>query len=144
MDFSKALKQLFEITALKKSALADEIGYDVSYVSHWISGTKKPSFKNNPELPNQIANFFVVRCDPTHRRALCQMLKIDVESDSSLVSQAILKRIGGRTPSGFIKTPRWSILIVTTSGRRRELRVWSRNNLKWAMWFCIRFRLCRI
>ncbi len=103
MDFSKALKQLFEITALKKSALADEIGYDVSYVSHWISGTKKPSFKNNPELPNQIANFFVVRCDPTHRRALCQMLKIDVESDSSLVSQAILKRIGGRTPSGFIK-----------------------------------------
>lgn len=103
MDFSKALKQLFEITALKKSALADEIGYDVSYVSHWISGTKKPSFKNNPALPNQIADFFVLHSDISHRRALCQMLKIDVESDASQIHQAILNQIGSKPAAGFIK-----------------------------------------
>ena len=42
--FSNLLEHLMNIAELKNSILANELGYDVSYISKWLSG-QLPSAK---------------------------------------------------------------------------------------------------
>lgn len=46
MEFGKTIEKLIYFLGEKNYSLARELGYDVSYLSKWISGTMFPTFKN--------------------------------------------------------------------------------------------------
>lgn len=59
--FGKSLRSYLENNSIKESELADELGYDATYISKWINGSKLPSPRNADRLIRQMADFFVKR-----------------------------------------------------------------------------------
>lgn len=45
MTFGQTLKQVLAISGLRASYLANDLGYDDSYISRWLSGQKLPSLR---------------------------------------------------------------------------------------------------
>lgn len=58
-DFGKLLDRLILISNQKNYALANALGYDVSYISKWINGSMLPASKNCNHVCRSIANFIV-------------------------------------------------------------------------------------
>ncbi|MDQ0203506.1 helix-turn-helix domain-containing protein [Pectinatus haikarae] len=56
-NFSQTLKHLTKFSGIKLSALADFIGYDVSYLSKWCNGINHPSPKYITRINRRIATF---------------------------------------------------------------------------------------
>ncbi|MCD8125408.1 MAG: hypothetical protein LUE23_10370 [Lachnospiraceae bacterium] len=73
---------------LKVGSLASSLGYDISYVSKWISGAKLPSMKNNDALMRNIACFFTANATPEGKEAMeAQFFQgIPVEDEQALES----------------------------------------------------------
>ena len=46
MEFGKNIEKLIQFSGQKNYSLAKELGYDVSYISKWISGAMLPASKN--------------------------------------------------------------------------------------------------
>ncbi len=59
MTFGYLLEQLIHLSKQKKSILAKELGYDVSYISKWTSGKNLPIHKNINYICETIAKFIV-------------------------------------------------------------------------------------
>lgn len=57
--FSSLLEQLMEIAELKNYTLANELQYDVSYISKWVSGRMLPSAKTNKAVLQGISQCLV-------------------------------------------------------------------------------------
>ncbi len=55
--FSPTLKHLIKFSGTKLSALANYIGYDISYISKWCKGTNQPSRKRISHINSRIAEF---------------------------------------------------------------------------------------
>lgn len=55
MDFGKLLEKLLHASAQKNYALAAELGYDVSYISKWITKSMLPANKNVNVICESIA-----------------------------------------------------------------------------------------
>jgi len=53
--FGEILRTLLNAAGIKRSQLANCLGYDISYVSRWINGQKLPSLKNDYRLFEKIA-----------------------------------------------------------------------------------------
>lgn len=51
-DYAEGLKELLEFVNIRYSVLSKEIGYDLSYVSKWVTGARLPAAKN-VDLINQ-------------------------------------------------------------------------------------------
>ena len=43
MEFGKNIEKLIQFSGQKNYSLAKELGYDVSYISKWISGERLPA-----------------------------------------------------------------------------------------------------
>lgn len=56
-NFSQTLKHLIKFSSIKLSALADFIGYDVSYLSKWCNNINRPSPKYIARVNHRIAEF---------------------------------------------------------------------------------------
>ena len=50
ITFGRLLEKLLDLSNQKKSALAKVLGYDVSYISKWISGKNLPTQKSMSDV----------------------------------------------------------------------------------------------
>lgn len=57
--FSSLLERLMEIAEIKNYTLANELQYDVSYISKWVSGRMLPSAKNDKAVLHGISNCLI-------------------------------------------------------------------------------------
>jgi len=57
-DYGRLLKNLIDATGTKLSLVAETVGYDVSYVSKWCSGSKLPSKRSLPEINAVLGELF--------------------------------------------------------------------------------------
>ena len=57
--FSKLLSSLMEIAELKNYILANELQYDVSYISKWINGQMLPGAKTEKTVVQGISRCLV-------------------------------------------------------------------------------------
>lgn len=55
MGFGIELRQVLNICHIKMTSLANCLGYDISYISKWISGTKSPAEGSIEVISSKIA-----------------------------------------------------------------------------------------
>lgn len=67
MRFGDIIRQLLNICHIKMTALSFYLGYDVSYISKWISGTKYPTYESIERICDGIAQYC---CDNSSEQAL--------------------------------------------------------------------------
>ena len=60
--FSKLLKHLMSVAEVKNYTLAQELQYDVSYISKWTSGQMIPSEKYEKKILKGISECIVKGC----------------------------------------------------------------------------------
>ena len=95
MTFGQTLKQALNAGGVRISALAGELGYDVSYISRWTSDKKLPSLKTNDELFSKIARFIVCSCSASDMLTLTKNLGLsaDAVSDAVLAQQELAGKL---------------------------------------------------
>lgn len=86
--FGKILRAQVEKAGIKESELANALGYDPTYISKWMNGSKLPSAKNAERIIGQIADFLSretagVFDRETERRNVCRELKAAYDCDGS-------------------------------------------------------------
>lgn len=79
MDFGKLLEKLLHASAQKNYALAAELGYDVSYISKWITKSMLPANKNVNVICESIAQFIASSLTSLAAQQLCVFF--DLPSD---------------------------------------------------------------
>ena len=57
MGFGIELRQVLNICHIKMTSLANCLGYDISYISKWISGTKSPAEGSIEVISSKIAGY---------------------------------------------------------------------------------------
>lgn len=55
--YAVLLKNILRYAHIKYGALADALGYDISYISKWINGIRLPTAKNIDSLNQNIAHY---------------------------------------------------------------------------------------
>ena len=56
--YGTLLKKLINFSGSKLSTVAEEVGYDVSYISKWCNKAKLPAAKMAPNINRTLANHF--------------------------------------------------------------------------------------
>lgn len=79
--FSSLLEQLISIVDLKNSTLAQELQYDVSYISKWISGRMLPAEKSSEKVFEGISQCIIGSLTDKSRTELCQRYQVDTDED---------------------------------------------------------------
>ena len=91
--FGRSLRGQMEKAGVKESELAAILGYDATYISKWINGSKLPSQRNAERVIEQMVNYLIQRmkvADETDREELRQdgmkELHLAYGSDSSYLA----------------------------------------------------------
>lgn len=79
MKFGQLLEKLLYLSNQKKSTLARELGYDVSYISKWINAKNLPTQKNIAMICKTTAEFIVRSLTPTSMQELIDYFEIDTD-----------------------------------------------------------------
>lgn len=83
MEFGKNIEKLIQFSGQKNYSLAKELGYDVSYISKWISGTMLPASKNIKNICEKTAKFVVDNATEIHKCEILAYYKLDINKYSS-------------------------------------------------------------
>ncbi|MDD6514068.1 MAG: hypothetical protein PUG45_01205, partial [bacterium] len=75
--FSKLLNNLMTEAELKNNTLAQELQYDVSYISKWVSGRMIPAEKSSRKILNGISQCIVNNASEAGRRSLMENYQVD-------------------------------------------------------------------
>lgn len=75
--FSRLLKYLLSVADVKNYALAQELQYDVSYISKWTSGQMLPSEKYEKKILEKISSYIVDECSADVRKKLISEYQVD-------------------------------------------------------------------
>lgn len=88
MTFGQLLEKLLYLSNQKKSVLAKELGYDISYISKWVNGKNLPTQKNISNICKIASEFIVNSLNELSRQELKQYFEIDTEikNDNELKS----------------------------------------------------------
>lgn len=70
MSFGSDLRQVLNACHIKMTSIANHLGYDTSYVSKWISGTKSPAEGNIEQICEGIAKYSCGGASEKELRAL--------------------------------------------------------------------------
>ena len=62
-NYNLALKKIIKFTKSKSVDLAKAIGYDVSYISKWKSGSKLPSSRSVQTINSALGAYFAKRLE---------------------------------------------------------------------------------
>lgn len=90
MTFGKALRKFMNCADMKQTQLADHLGYDVSYISRWLSDAKLPSARSSSSLFKSIIRFLLKDCSDDCRNAVCKAFAINPAlSDEAFESRCI-------------------------------------------------------
>ena len=79
--FSRLLDSLMADAELKNCVLANELQYDVSYISKWISGRMIPSEKSADKILEGISRTLVESCSETGKQKLLNDYQVVSEAD---------------------------------------------------------------
>lgn len=74
MTFSEAIRQLQAIYSIKLGSLSDALGYDISYLSKWLSGAKLPSLRSAETICERIAAYVYALGDDGNMKAAASCL----------------------------------------------------------------------
>lgn len=74
MTFSEAIRQLQAIYNIKLGSLSDALGYDISYLSKWLSGAKLPSLRSAETICERIAAYVYALGDDGNMKAAASCL----------------------------------------------------------------------
>lgn len=88
--FGKLLKHLMAAAELKYYTLAQELQYDVSYISKWTGGQMLPAEKYAPKILEGISNCIVLRCSSEAAERLMEDYQVNTLDD---LKQAILDNL---------------------------------------------------
>lgn len=116
MTFGEVLRLLLEANEIKQTQLAAFLGYDVSYISKWIGGSKLPSVKNNSTLFLRIAKFISDELTESGREELERVLLPYYPKEGTDFSQwiaGILLDVCAQSPA--IKRPAMTSPLVLNS-----------------------------
>ena len=83
MEFGKNIEKLIQFSGQKNYSLAKELGYDVSYISKWISGAMLPASKNIKNICEKTAKFVVDNATEIHKCEILAYYKLDINKYSS-------------------------------------------------------------
>lgn len=83
MEFGKNIEKLIQFSGQKNYSLAKELGYDVSYISKWISGAMLPASKNIKNICEKTAKFVVDNATEIHTCEILAYYKLDINKYSS-------------------------------------------------------------
>lgn len=88
MTFGQLLEKLLYLSNQKKSILAKELGYDISYISKWVNGKNLPTQKNISNICKLSSEFIVSSLSESSRAELKQYFEIEneIKDDSELKS----------------------------------------------------------
>lgn len=79
--FSRLLKHLMTVAGIKNYALAQELKYDVSYISKWTGGQMIPSEKYASKILKGISECIVTQCGAEAATGLMQEYQVENKSD---------------------------------------------------------------
>jgi len=97
ITFGETLSELLAISNVKVSQLADDLGYDISYISRWLHGTKLPSVKGRSPLFDKISKYLISGCSPEQKSEICRHL--DLKTD--LPDESLEKEIASALTDGY-------------------------------------------
>ncbi len=80
MEFGKIVEKLIYFSGQKNYSLAKELGYDVSYISKWISGTMLPASKNIKIICDKIAYFIIDNTNESSKKEIIEYFNINMET----------------------------------------------------------------
>lgn len=103
MMFGELLGKLLYLSNQKKSSLAKELGYDISYISKWINSKNLPSPKNASKICKDISNFIVDSLTESTADDIIQYFEFEIESPSQ-TREFLLKNIEKYLKSSYIET----------------------------------------
>ena len=83
MEFGDALKKILELHDIKMYNLASYLGYDASYISKWVTGSKLPPIKNVKKITRAIAEFCADQGTPVQKKEFLAFLQIDIDDTNS-------------------------------------------------------------
>lgn len=86
-NFGEIIHKLLDITCEKNFRLANYLGYDVTYISKWINGSKLPSQKNITEIIDGICQFFMDNINESSLRQLCYDFELINNSKESVKNE---------------------------------------------------------
>ena len=92
ITFGKLLEKLLHLSNQKKSSLAKALGYDVSYISKWITGKNLPTQKNISDVCKITSEFIVDSLNMSHMQELKNYFEIDKDVESNAVLAQYLER----------------------------------------------------
>lgn len=92
ITFGKLLEKLLHLSNQKKSALAKVLGYDVSYISKWITGKNLPTQKSISDVCKITSEFIVDSLNISHMQELKNYFEIDEDVASNTVLAQYLER----------------------------------------------------
>ena len=93
ITFGNILENLLYISNQKKSALANKLGYDVSYINKWISSKNLPSSKRINVICREIAEFIIDSLTDITRGSLINYFEIDDDSDEEYLINYIEEKL---------------------------------------------------
>lgn len=88
MEFGKNIEKLIQFSGQKNYSLAKELGYDVSYISKWISGAMLPAAKNINNICDKTASFIIDNATEISKREILEYYKLDIDkydTDESII-----------------------------------------------------------
>lgn len=88
--FSKLLKHLMSAAEVKNYTLAQELQYDVSYISKWTGGQMIPSEKYASKILKGISECIVMRCSDEAAEGLMEEYRVD---SREYLKQAVLDNL---------------------------------------------------
>lgn len=92
ITFGKLIEKLLYLSNQKKSALAKALGYDVSYISKWITGKNLPTQKSISDICKTTSEFIVDSLNMSYMQELKNYFEIDEDIESNAVLVQYLER----------------------------------------------------
>ena len=92
IKFGNLLEQLLNLSNQKKSALAKELGYDVSYISKWIKKKNLPTQKSISDVCKITSKFIVDSLSISNMQELKNYFEIDEGLESNRILAEYLEQ----------------------------------------------------
>ena len=101
LNFGQMLKELVSVSGIRITHLANELGYDSSYLSRWLSGAKTPSLRNNSNLFSKISDAIICCSSNTGLEALLQKYGCAEENLGETIE--MLLSVAGKTDPKYMQ-----------------------------------------
>lgn len=120
MGFGEKLRIILELHDIKVYNLASYLGYDASYISKWMTGSKMPSSKHIRKINRDIGEFCAKEGTSAQKKETLAMLKSDIDyTNFDAYATAISKYLSDSDEISEITPPPIRKSIVSIDVRER-------------------------